>query len=93
MFNFNITWEMYITMMKQLMFGIQGNEPWSLKHGLQALWTVVSLGQGMVQPFFTSHHTSVLDKTIIQRGEALQKIHSSLQVIKQYPRVIDRQRQ
>jgi len=81
MFGFNITWDMYVIMMKQLLFGIQGNEPWSLKHGFQALWTFVSLGQGMVQPFFTSHHTSKLDKTIVQRGEALLKLHSTLQII------------
>lgn len=81
MFGFNITWDMYIIMMKQLVFGIQGNEPWSLKHGAQLLWTVVSLGQGIVQPFFTSHHTAKLDAAIIQRGEALLNIHAALQKI------------
>ena len=81
MFNVHITWEVYIQMMKQLIFGIQGNEPWTLKHAAQALWTIVGLGQGIVQPFLTSYHTAKLDATIVRKGNALRHIHSELQTI------------
>lgn len=81
MFNVRITWEVYIQMMKQLVFGIQGNEPWTLKHLAQALWTIVGLGQGVVQPFLTSYHTAKLDAAIVQKGNALLHIHSKLQSI------------
>jgi len=81
MFNVHITWEVYLQMMKQLIFGIQGNDPWTLKHAAQALWTVVGLGQGIVQPFITSYHTAKLDATIVKKGEALLHVHSELQGI------------
>jgi hypothetical protein len=80
-FGMNITWELYIVMMKQLMFGIQGNEPWTLKHGLQMLWTIVGLGQGIVQPFLTSYHTAKVDLAIVEQGNALINIHSTLKDI------------
>jgi hypothetical protein len=81
MFNLTITWDLYVKMMKQLVFGISGNDPWTLKHGIQALWTFVGLGQGIVQPFITSYHTSTIDKAIIERGEALLQIHSTMKEI------------
>ena len=77
-FGMNIPWEMYIQMMKQLVLGINGNEPWTIKHYLQVFWTLASLSQGIVQPFVTSYHTSKVDKTIVRRGEAFIKIHSTV---------------
>lgn len=75
----NLPWEMYTTMMKQMVFGLQSGEPWRLKHYAQALWTLISLGQGMVQPFFTAYHTAKLDATIVKRGEAFQRICQTAQ--------------
>ena len=77
-FGMNIPWEMYVQMMKQLVFGINGNEPWTIKHYLQIFWTVASLGQGIVQPFITSYHTSKIDKAIKTKGYAFIKIHSTV---------------
>jgi hypothetical protein len=70
----NIPWDMYTTMIKQMVFGLQQGEPWRFKHYAQALWTLISLGQGMVQPFFTAYHTAKLDATIVKRGEAFGQI-------------------
>lgn len=72
-----LTWEMYVFMMKQMVFGIQQGEPWKLKHWAQASWTLVSLGQGIVTPFLAAYHTSKLDATVIKRGEALIKIQKA----------------
>jgi hypothetical protein len=80
-FGMNIPWEMYIQMMKQLVLGINGNEPWTIKHYLQVFWTLASLGQGIFQPFVTSYHTAKVDKTIVRRGEAFIKIHSTVGAI------------
>ena len=80
-FGMNISWELYIQMMKQLMFGIQENEQWSLKHGLQLLWTAIGLGQGIVQPFLTSYHTAKVDLAVVQQGNALITIHSVLKEV------------
>jgi hypothetical protein len=77
-FGMNIPWEMYVQMMKQLVLGINGNEPWTIKHYLQIFWTLASLGQGIVQPFITSYHTSKIDKTITDKGHAFIKIHSTV---------------
>jgi hypothetical protein len=71
----NITWELYIVMMKHMVFGIQNGEPWRIKHYGQALWTGVSLLQGIITPFVTSYHTSKLDAILVKRSEALSKIH------------------
>jgi hypothetical protein len=76
-----IPWEMYTTMMKQMVFGLQSGEPWRLKHYAQALWTLISLGQGMVQPFFTAYHTAKLDATIVKRGEAFGQICQTAQTL------------
>lgn len=67
----NLTWDMYTTMMKHMVLGIQNGEPWRPKHYVQAIWTAVSLGQGIVTPFMTAIHTSRLDETIVKRGQAL----------------------
>jgi hypothetical protein len=80
-FGMNIPWEMYLQMMKQLVFGINGNESWTIKHYLQVFWTMASLGQGIIQPFVTSYHTSKVDKTIVKQGEAFIKIHSNISKI------------
>lgn len=80
-FGMNIPWEMYIQMMKQLVLGVNGNEPWTIKHYLQIFWTLASLGQGIVQPFMTSYHTAKVDKTVIRRGTALIKIHTTVSSI------------
>jgi hypothetical protein len=77
-FGMNVPWEMYLQMMKQLVLGISGNEPWTIKHYLQIFWTLASLGQGIVQPFITSYHTSKIDKAIVERGSAFVKIHSTV---------------
>jgi hypothetical protein len=77
----NIPWDMYTTMMKQMVFGLQSGEPWRLKHYAQALWTLISLGQGMVQPFFTAYHTAKLDATIVKRGEAFHRICQTSQTL------------
>jgi len=60
--------------MKQMIFGIQTGESWSMKHYIQAAWTLASIGQGMVMPFITAYHTAKLDATIVRRGEALQHL-------------------
>ncbi len=66
-----IPWDTYVTMMKQMVFGIQSGEPWKFKQIMQVLWTGSSLLQGMVQPFVTAYHTYHLDKSICRRGNAL----------------------
>ncbi len=66
----NITWDIYTSMMKHMILGIQNGEPWRPKHYVQAIWTAVSLGQGIVNPFITAYHTSNLDQTIVKRGQA-----------------------
>jgi hypothetical protein len=74
----SLTWEMYTFMMKQMVFGIQEGESWKLKHWAQASWTLVSIGQGIVTPFLAAYHTTKLDATIIQRGNALIKIQKAV---------------
>jgi len=81
MFKITISWEMYLKMMKQLVFGINGNEPWSLKHLAQIIWTTLGLGQGIIQPFYISHHTRILDNAIQKRGQALLKIYNTMKQI------------
>jgi len=81
MFKITISWEMYLKMMKQLIFGINGNEPWSLKHVVQIVWTTLGLGQGIVQPFIVSYHTQILDLAIQKRGHALLKIYRTMKQI------------
>lgn len=83
-----LTWDTYMTMMKQMVFGVQAGEPWKMKHYGQALWTLVSLGQSMITPFVTAYHTNNLDQTICKRGEALvqfaqftKQTHTQLQSI------------
>lgn len=66
-----IPWDTYVTMMKQMVFGIQSGEPWKAKQILQVLWTGSSLLQGMIQPFVTAYHTYNLDQTICRRGHAV----------------------
>jgi hypothetical protein len=70
----NITWDIYVSMMKHMVLGIQNGEPWRPKHYVQAIWTTISLGQGIVNPFITAYHTSNLDQTIVKRGQALIEI-------------------
>ena len=67
----SLTWETYMTMMKQMVFGIQAGEPWKLKHYGQAMWTMISVGQSMITPFVTAYHTNNLDEAICKRGEAV----------------------
>jgi hypothetical protein len=77
----HITWDMYQTLMKQMVLGIQSGESWKPKHYGQALWTLVSLGQGIVQPFFTAYNTYRLDAEIQKRGSAFIKLYSALREI------------
>lgn len=79
--NTPIPWDTYVQMMKQMAFGIQSGEPWRLKHIAQVGWFFVSLGQGMVQPFFTAYHTAKLDAKICERGEAIIQIASTTKAI------------
>jgi hypothetical protein len=74
----HITWEMYQVLMKQMVLGIQSGESWKAKHYGQALWTLGSLAQGIVQPFITAYHTRALDTEIQQRGKALIYIYDTL---------------
>lgn len=76
-----ITWEMYTVLMKQMVLGIQQGEPWRLKHYGQAMWTLVSMGQGIIQPFMTAYHTYNLDAEIVKRGNAVNTIYKTLQEI------------
>jgi hypothetical protein len=68
--NMDMPWEVYITMMKSMVFGIQGNT-WTMKHYVQILWTSVSIGQSMIQPMISAYHTYKTDTLILRRGEAL----------------------
>jgi hypothetical protein len=77
----HITWDMYQTLMKQMVLGIQSGESWKPKHYGQALWTLVSLGQGIVQPFFTAYNTYRLDAEIQKRGSAFIKLYTALREI------------
>jgi hypothetical protein len=70
-----IPWETYVVMMKHMVFGIQGGEPWRMKHYGQAIWTFISMAQGILTPFFTAYHTAKLDAILVKRGEALSKVH------------------
>ncbi len=81
MLNTPMPWDMYIAMMKQMVFGLQAGEPWRLKHITQVGWFLMSLGQGMVQPFLTAYHTSKLDAKICERGEAILAIANTTQSI------------
>jgi hypothetical protein len=72
MFNTPISWEDYQALMKRLVLGISPNEPWTLKHIVQAIWTVGSIGQSMFQPFFQAYHTYKLDNVYKHKGQALQ---------------------
>lgn len=81
MFHTPISWEDYQSLMKRLILGISPNEPWTLKHIVQAIWTVGSIGQSMFQPFFQAYHTYKLDKVYIQKGAALQTYVSILQTL------------
>lgn len=69
--NVEIPWKVYLPMMKSMLFGIQENEPWTLKHYGQLLWTSVSLGQSMIQPCITAYQTSQVDALVQSRGNAL----------------------
>lgn len=69
-----IPWEMYYPMMKHMIFGVAEGQPWGLKQYSQALWTLVSLGQGMVMPWITAYHTKKLDTEIVARGRAIQDL-------------------
>ena len=68
--NMDMPWEVYISMMKSMIFGIQGNT-WTMKHYVQVLWTSVSIGQSMIQPMIAAYHTYKTDTLILRRGEAL----------------------
>jgi hypothetical protein len=72
----DIPWEAYKIIMKKMIFGIQSDEPMKLKHYVQILWTLGSLGQSIISPFMTAYHTANLDAEIVKRGEALIRIHS-----------------
>lgn len=79
--NTTIPWDTYVQMMKQMAFGIQSGEPWRLKHIAQVGWFFVSLGQGMIQPFYTAYHTAKLDAKICERGEAIIQIANTTRQI------------
>jgi hypothetical protein len=76
-----ITWDMYQVLMNQMVLGLQSGESWKPKHYGQALWTLGSLGQGIVQPFITAYHTRALDTEIQGRGGACIEIYTTLKRI------------
>jgi len=75
MMNMDIPWDMYVVMMQQMIFGVQNGQPWGIKQYSQVAWTSMSLGQGMIIPFFTAYHTYKLDTAIVRRGEAIQNLY------------------
>jgi hypothetical protein len=80
----NMPLDVYITIMKQMVLGIQPGQPMTLKQVGQLVWMVLSLGQGMIQPFWTAYHTSTLDATILQRATALHRIASKTKELQIY---------
>ena len=76
-----ITWDMYQTLMKQMVLGLQSGESWKAKHYGQAVWTLGSLAQGVVQPFFTAYHTYKLDNEIQKRGIAFIHLYTTLHTL------------
>jgi hypothetical protein len=75
MMNMNIPWNVYVVMMQQMVLGVQNGQPWGFKQYSQLLWTSISVGQGMIIPFFTAYHTYKLDNAIVRRGEAIQNLY------------------
>jgi len=71
-----IPWDMYVQMMKQMLFGLAAGESWSVKHYGQAAWTLASIGQSMVTPFVTSYHTAKLDNAIVKRADAFLTLYT-----------------
>jgi cell division protein FtsB len=80
----NMPLDVYITLMKQMVLGIQPGQQMTLKQVGQLVWMVLSLGQGMVQPFFTAYHTSTLDSTVLARANALHRIAAKTQELQTY---------
>lgn len=80
----NMPLDVYITLMKQMVLGIQPGQPMSVKQVGQLVWMILSLGQGMIQPFFTAYHTSTLDKTILARTIALHRIAAKTRELQTY---------
>ena len=80
----NMPLDVYITIMKQMVLGIQPGQPMTLKQIGQLVWMVLSLGQGMIQPFWTAYHTSTLDKTILARAAALHRIANITKELQTY---------
>jgi len=76
-----ITWDMYVVMMKHMIFGIKQDDAWSMKQYGQVLWTIVSMAQGIVTPFFTAYHTAKLDTILVERGNALSILSTQGQTI------------
>ena len=80
-FHVPVSWEQYQVIMKRLILGISPNEPWTLKHIVQAIWTVGSIGQSMFQPFFSAYHTYKLDRVYTEKGIAYQRYITTAQSI------------
>ena len=80
----DMPFDVYLTLMKQLVLGIQPGQPLSMKQMGQLIWMVLSLGQGMIQPFWTAYHTSTLDKTILARVNALNRIVAKTKELQSY---------
>lgn len=80
----NMPLDVYIKLMKQLVLGIQPGQPLSMKQIGQLVWMGLSIGQGMIQPFWTAYHTSTLDKTILARANALHRIAQKIKELQTY---------
>lgn len=80
----NMPLDVYITLMKKMVLGIEPGQQMTLKQVGQLVWMVLSLGQGMIQPFFTSYHTATLDATVIERATALHRIAAKTRELQTY---------
>ena len=66
-----IPWNVYISMMKELVLGVKGDQPIGIKQLSQGLYLVTSFGQGMVQPVLTAQQTYKTDLKIKEIGSAI----------------------
>lgn len=81
-------WDVYVRMMKQMVLGIDGSQPWGFKQYGQVAWTLTSIGQSMVMPIMTAIHTTKLDATLVKRGQAVQLLcRKTAELFEKYQRL------
>jgi len=66
-----IPWEVYISIMKEMVLGVKGDQPIGLKQLSQGLYLVTSFGQGLIQPILTAQQTYKTDLKIKEIGTAI----------------------